>query len=233
MRLLEGALLLSLALSCSVLDSVDGYAGSPASAASGGADAGDAGDASGGTAGDADTWDVAASCVDGSECDDGNPCTEESCWGSLCKYTPKPGSSCSDGNVCNGEETCNEAGVCQPGIALPLDDDNPCTDDSCDPTLGVQHTVQTSPVPVMVVCGTVTCPAGYYISKLTCLSECGACNPTFCVNGVECTRICNKTLAVCCNNACGDDCPSGYTEQSTTTTGECGCGPGLTATCVR
>jgi hypothetical protein len=236
MRLIAGALFLVSAASCSLLDSVGGYAGPPSTGgtgAAGGTGGTDAAAATGGAAGDASTNDVAAPCVDVSECDDGNPCTDESCWGSLCKYTPKPGSSCSDGNVCNGDETCDGTGVCQPGTSLPLDDDNPCTDDSCDPTLGVQHTLQTSPVPVLVNCGTVTCPSGYYTSKLTCLSECGACNPTFCVNGVECTRICEKTLPVCCGNACGDDCPSGYTQQATSTTGECGCGAGLSATCVR
>jgi hypothetical protein len=41
--------------------------------------------------------------------------------------------------VCNGDETCDGAGACQPGIALDCDDDDACTQDSCDPTQGCQN----------------------------------------------------------------------------------------------
>jgi hypothetical protein len=225
MRLLSGALVFAVVAACSLLDSVDDYAGPPAN--SGGSSN------TGGQSGDGSVSDVAAACVDAAECDDDNPCTTDSCWGNLCKHDPTPGVSCSDGNVCNGDEICDGVGECEPGTPLKLDDDNPCTDDACDPIQGVSHTLQADPVFVKVVCGSVTCPAGYYVSKLSCLSECGGCDPTFCVNGVECTRICEKTLPVCCGNSCGDDCPAGYTETATSTTGNCGCGPGLTATCTR
>jgi len=45
---------------------------------------------------------------------------------------------CNDGNACNGEETC-ENYICQPGTAPILDDNDICTVDSCDPTLGITH----------------------------------------------------------------------------------------------
>ncbi|NMB75069.1 MAG: lamin tail domain-containing protein [Myxococcales bacterium] len=45
---------------------------------------------------------------------------------------------CSDGNVCNGVETCvNQA--CLAGTVLDCDDDNVCTNDSCDPVDGCRH----------------------------------------------------------------------------------------------
>ena len=52
------------------------------------------------------------------------------------------GTSCSDGDVCNGVEACTESAACV-GVPLVVDDQNPCTDDSCDPITGVQNTVVT------------------------------------------------------------------------------------------
>ncbi len=77
--------------------------------------------------------------------DDGNPCTIDSCDPVLgVVHTPAPaGTSCSDGNVCNGLETCNGAGVCVAGTPPSIDDGNPCTADSCIPSVGVVH----SPIP--------------------------------------------------------------------------------------
>jgi hypothetical protein len=46
---------------------------------------------------------------------------------------------CSDGSVCTGTETC-QAGVCIPGTPLECADTNPCTTDSCHPTLGCTFT---------------------------------------------------------------------------------------------
>jgi hypothetical protein len=55
--------------------------------------------------------------------------------------TPAPtGTTCDDGNVCDGVALCNAAGSCEPGTPPGLDDGNPCTEDGCDPLLGVKHT---------------------------------------------------------------------------------------------
>lgn len=228
MRALSG-LSVVLAVACSVLDSVDGYEGPPLGSAGGGGGSPDA--ASGGTVGDATTTDAKCSTPD--ECDDGNPCTLDSCWGNLCTHAPMPGAPCADGDVCNGEETCDAQGKCVAGEPLAVSDDDSCTDDACDPVKGVSHTPQASPPMQILQCGSVVCPAGYYVKKLTCLAECGPCNPTFCVNGVLCERACGPKLFACCNNDCGDDCPPGYAETAITLTGDCGCGPGKTATCQR
>jgi hypothetical protein len=82
-------------------------------------------------------------------CEDGNACTVDTCSAGACQYTPASvGSSCSDGNACNGVETCDSAGACRLGTPPIVDDGNPCTADSCDPALGVQHV----PVPVGASC---------------------------------------------------------------------------------
>ncbi|HEX2880689.1 MAG TPA: discoidin domain-containing protein, partial [Polyangiaceae bacterium] len=74
--------------------------------------------------------------------DDFNPCTADECdplTGPT--FTPHPfGTSCSDGDQCNGEETCDDFATCVDGDPLPVDDDNLCTTDVCDPVNGVSHT---------------------------------------------------------------------------------------------
>ncbi len=72
--------------------------------------------------------------------DDGNPCTADECQNGQTTHVPlAPGALCADANVCNGTETCDGAGTCQAGTPLVVDDENPCTADSCDPTGGVTN----------------------------------------------------------------------------------------------
>jgi Dictyostelium (slime mold) repeat/Galactose oxidase, central domain len=74
------------------------------------------------------------------DCSDGNPCTQDVCVEGACEHAPlMAGAACPDGNVCNGDETCDGSGQCLAGTAPTLDDDNPCTVDSCDATSGVHH----------------------------------------------------------------------------------------------
>ncbi len=66
----------------------------------------------------------------GEECDDGNTDNGDCC-SSTCTFDPV-GTSCADATLCNGDETCDGAGVCDPGTALACDDGDVCTADSCD-----------------------------------------------------------------------------------------------------
>ena len=70
-------------------------------------------------------------------CDDGNPCTLDTCTPATgCQHTPRAdGAPCPDGNFCNGTETC-QAGTCTPGTPLVCNDGNACTVDSCDSATG-------------------------------------------------------------------------------------------------
>jgi hypothetical protein len=83
----------------------------------------------------------AGACSDGVAplCNDGNPCTDDSCDGTEgCLFVPnsKP---CSDDNVCTLGDLCSE-GTCLPGTGtLWCDDLNSCTDDSCQPDSGCVH----------------------------------------------------------------------------------------------
>ena len=66
------------------------------------------------------------------DCSDGNDCTEDTCESDSGCLDPEPltGTDCSDGSLCTTEDKC-EQGVCV-GAATECDDDNVCTDDSCD-----------------------------------------------------------------------------------------------------
>lgn len=74
----------------------------------------------------------------GSPCaDDGNQCTLDQCDGSgVCLHQNAPGGTpCSDGNACTTGEQC-VAGACVGGTATVCDDNDGCTTDTCEPTLG-------------------------------------------------------------------------------------------------
>ncbi len=68
-------------------------------------------------------------------CNDGNPCTDDSCTPTQgCVNTPNA-LPCSDSNFCTEGDKCSGA-VCLPGTLVQCGDDNPCTLDGCDPTVG-------------------------------------------------------------------------------------------------
>ena len=70
-------------------------------------------------------------------CDDGDPCTSDSCdIGTGCENQPNTGLSCDDGDACTENDTCNSSGVCQSGPTLDCDDGNECTVDSCNDLVG-------------------------------------------------------------------------------------------------
>jgi hypothetical protein len=139
----------------------------------------------------------AAICQQDSDCDDSNPCTEDTCAGLAgCVHTPRAdGAPCTDGLFCNGTESC-WAGACQSGTppcadlehcdedldvcrpcagAAECDDGNPCTVDACD-TGNCTHTA---------------CADG-----------------TACDDGLYCTTVdaCQSGVCVGTGSPCGDGC---------------------------
>ncbi len=72
-------------------------------------------------------------------CNDGNVCTNDACVPAtgLCAYTNNT-ASCSDGDVCTLEDKCS-GGSCKGSGAPNCNDNEECTTDSCDKTLGCQH----------------------------------------------------------------------------------------------
>ena len=65
--------------------------------------------------------------------EDAGPCQENRCdpADGQCKLQPKAdGVQCNDGSACTKEDQC-DGGACE-GVAVVCDDENECTDDSCD-----------------------------------------------------------------------------------------------------
>ena len=201
---LGAAFLVTLFAGCSLVDSVSDYAGPPEKTA------------------DAATVDVIGEpCASDPECDDKNRCTSDQCKNGSCVHVIRDGESCTDGDLCNGDEVCDGNGICVHGIPPEVEDDDLCTVDTCDSTLGVKHEpVHFEP---LQFCSTGTCPADYFARAFIC-SE--ACPPSpFGVNGVICERICKSEIQVCCGDCTATTCPPGYVSaglQSAT----CVCGTG-------
>ena len=114
-------------------------------------------------------------------CNDGNPCTIDSCSNKKCVYaSAKDGTKCDDGNVCNGADTCQK-GKCTAGATLNCNDNNPCTTDSCDKVLGCVNKAVTDGTK----CGV------------------GACNSGGCVCPIEAYPAKDGTCANCSCNKVG------------------------------
>ena len=108
-------------------------------------------------------------------CNDGNPCTADSCQSGVgCQYENLD-VPCNDGDVCTVADLC-EDGQCKGGEQLQCDDDNVCTDDTCDPQTGCQHATNQAPCDDNDLCtvGDV-CSAGQCVHTGT--QDCNDGNP--------------------------------------------------------
>jgi hypothetical protein len=177
-----------------------------------------------------------ALCAVGQKCDpndgcvsaDGNPvCTptassekncadhaDDDCNGRVdCLDDACVGASCEDGDACTQGETCKDA-ACGGGKAISCDDQNPCTDDACDPAKGCTHTDNTAPCDdgdactTADVCAQGTCKPG----AATPCDDQNPCTDDACTPATGCTHASNTapcddgnvctTADVCENGAC-------------------------------
>ena len=123
-------------------------------------------------------------------CDDGNPCTQDSCDPNTgeCQGQPWVGAGCDDGNHCTLDDTC-EQGVCTGGQSLVCDDGEPCTDDHCSPEAGCQYPPNSAPCDDGNPCTIAdTCTGG----------QCAAGTAKGCQDGNPCTQdFCELTTGEC------------------------------------
>jgi hypothetical protein len=86
----------------------------------------------------ADTCNPSIGCVhtdSSASCNDGNVCTDDACIPATgCTHTNNTG-ACTDESVCTVGDVC-AGGVCVPGPLQNCNDNNLCTNDSCDPIEG-------------------------------------------------------------------------------------------------
>jgi hypothetical protein len=78
-------------------------------------------------------------------CDDGNPCTVDSCLPASgnCVHAPRSG-ECSDGDPCTLNTVCEASACVAAGGAGACEDDNACTEDTCAGEAGCQRTPVTA-----------------------------------------------------------------------------------------
>ncbi len=170
------------------------------------------------TCSDGDACTVGDVCADGQcvpggpmSCDDLNPCTTDWCDPAEGCAHVSANAACDDGNACTVADHC-EAGQCVAGAGLDCNDDNICTNDTCDPKQGCIHQLNSAPCDDKDVCTTGDhCHLGACISSGTL-----ACN-----DGNPCTDDGCHPLSGCAftpnsapcddGNACtaGDQCVDG------------------------
>ena len=163
-------------------------------------------------------------------CDDGNPCTQDLCDAVAgCLYEPTDG-PCDDQNACTTVDQCTE-GSCVGAEPQDCNDENPCTDDACDPAVGCVHAGNAEPCEDGDICtqgdacmggecvggASLSCDDGNPCTDDACdaLTGCGhspvagACSDgNACTEGDACTEgVCTGATTLNCDdgNPCTDD----------------------------
>ncbi len=127
------------------------------------------------------------------DCNDGNACTSDTCApGQGCLHTAADaGANCSDGNACTTSDAC--AGTSCSGKSIDCNDDNPCTDDTCEQGPGCVWTPKSGPCDDLNPCSVNdTCTDGICYGKpKNCYADVTmpACVKATCGTQGECTFV--------------------------------------------
>ena len=162
---------------------------------------------------DGDACTVGDVCVGGDckagiakQCADGNPCTDDGCEsGSGCTFTANE-AGCTDGNACTDNDTC-DGGLCQPGQVIFCNDNNPCTVETCHPTLGCQSNFATGACEdgdqctINDLCDQGVCNAG---PAPNC-DDGNVCTDDGCDSGSGCTHLANTVACQTDGQPCTED----------------------------
>ncbi len=155
------------------------------------------------------------------DCNDGNPCTMDSCNATTgCSHTPYLG-ACDDASVCTTKDSC-KTGACT-GLSIPCEDGALCTADGCDPVAGCVF------LPISSTC---TDGNPCTVSDNCYLGSCQGAAPLVCDDGDPCTNDscapssgCQTTAAT--GPACDDG--SACTSADACVAGKCA-GAGIACT---
>ena len=146
-------------------------------------------------------------------CDDGNPCTDDTCDAEAGCLFENSQTACEDGNECTVGDLCQE-GECRPGAnQCACEEDADCAvyedDDKCNGTLFCDTTLPDPACEIdpqtVVTCDT----AGDTVCrKNTCLPQTGTCDPMAVADGVPCDdgNICTLE-GLCTQGACATGSP--------------------------
>lgn len=157
------------------------------------------------------------------DCDDANPCTNDSCFALLGCSHQLNGLACDDGNPCTENDAC-AAGQCGGDGQGSCDDSNPCTQDLCSASGGCSHTPVTGSCSDGNFCTVKDqCVGGFCKPGLidSC-DDANACSDDTCLpskgcqhlpNGSDCQSG-NCTYAdVCIKGACVSSGKAGFVDQ--------------------
>ncbi len=157
----------------------------------------------------------AGTCTGGQEvdCNDGNDCTADNCDNQLgCIHELLDGGQCNDGNLCTETDSCHD-GVCVGTDEVNCNDDNPCTDNICNPATGCVSVLNEAPCNDDDVCSTDDhCHLGDCVGggQLGC-SDGNPCTSDSCSPGIGCQFF---PVDIECNDGSkctvGDHCAGGW-----------------------
>lgn len=166
------------------------------------------------------------------ECDDGDPCTVDSCNEGNCVYQPLDGVACDDDDACTDHDVC-ASGYCA-GTQITCDDGNMCTDEaSCDIALGCIHTFNDLPCDDGDACTiSDTCTLGKCVGEAVDCDDGDPCTIDSCDRAIGCT---NKAVLGCVACAAGDSIESCDDGDACTddTCGPSGCEHAAIAGCCK
>ncbi len=151
-------------------------------------------------------------------CDDNNTCTIDGCDAIKgCVHNEQTGPACDDGDACTTKDICNK-GVCTGGPALDCNDDNLCTDDSCDKKTGCTH-----------LANSVACDDGdaCTLADACTATECKGPGKQSCDDGNPCTTDgCDaKTACTHVHNTGACDDGNACTKEDVCASGKCAAKP--------
>jgi len=159
-----------------------------------------------------------ASCNGGSQvdCDDANPCTDDSCDPVTGCVHANNTAACDDGDACTSGDACG-GGTCNAGAPLACSDGNTCTTDSCNPASGCVFTNNAGACEDGNLCTAGdTCSGGVCIAGTPVVCNDGnACTDDSCLPGEGCfylqnTAACDDGNPCTTNDACsGGACAGG------------------------
>ncbi len=136
-------------------------------------------------------------------CNDNNPCTVDACDPATgCTHKPTAvATDCDDGDLCNGIGSCDGNGKCVTKPSQVCNDNNPCTDDVCDPAKGCTTVNNVLACNDGDPCTTVDkCSGGACLGSVPAKCDDGrACTTDTCTKGVGCANA-----PVMDNTACDD-----------------------------
>lgn len=139
------------------------------------------------------------------DCTDGNSCTDDYCDeqnGCQHSYNNSP---CDDGNLCTIGDAC-QGGACLGGAPLPCNDNNACTNDSCNPDSGCIHVNTNAPCNDSNACTESDhCEQGVCIGgQLKDCNDSNTCTNDLCDPATGCKYAYNEAP---CND--GNECTTG------------------------